>query len=46
MAEVSAGSRLSKAVHGRYELPPDPDYVAGLIADLRSRYSREGLMEF
>ena len=37
--------RLVKAVHGLYELTPDPDYVHGLIEALRKQYSREGLME-
>lgn len=40
-----APSRVLRAVHGRADVPRDPDHEVALSEDLKARYGREGLLE-
>jgi acetyltransferase-like isoleucine patch superfamily enzyme len=44
-AEHFATGRIVRSVHGRSEVPPDPDYEIGLADMVRATYDRKGLIE-
>ena len=43
--ETIPESRIARAVHGRREQSPDPNYHAEFVADLRRTYGNAGLLE-
>lgn len=45
MSVEAIGNRVVKAVHGRQEVAPDPDFEIGLSESLKTSYSSEGLVE-
>ena len=45
LAEIETGTRIVRAVHGKKETKPDPDFEIGLSDALRKQYGREALIE-
>jgi acetyltransferase-like isoleucine patch superfamily enzyme len=44
-AKEKSAAGVHRAVHGRREVPRDPEHEIALSEDLRTRYGREGLIE-
>jgi acetyltransferase-like isoleucine patch superfamily enzyme len=42
---MPSNGRIVRAVHGREEVSPDPDFEVGLAASLRAQYDYRGLVE-
>ena len=43
--DVTSAARLVKAMHGRQDLPSDPDYQLALANELKQSYGPGGLIE-